>query len=180
MKALRYIVALSVMVFSYSTASAAGTPGSGVSIAPLKHELTVETGQTVSRTVRIMNTSDSAITLYPSVEDFVAGDDTGTPKFVKPENQVSETYSLSNWIHVDSSDSITLAKGETREVPFTVTAPAKSEPGGHYGAIFFSLGAPNQAQLSAVPRIGCLVLVNVPGNVTVHGDFKSFSVGTGT
>ena len=167
MRILRLLIAVGVLFFSYfSVASAAG-----ISISPLKQELTIETGQSTSKTIRITNTMTESITLYTSVEDFVAGDESGTPKFIKPQDESTTTYSLSNWIKLEN-ENVTLAPNETREVPFTVTVP-----GGHYGAIFFSPGVPGQAQLALVERIGVLILVNVPGDVVVNGNFKSFDVG---
>ena len=148
----------------------------GITISPLKHELTIEDGQSRSETIRVTNTSTGAATLYTSVEDFVAGDDSGKPKFIKPEDEVSATYSLSHWISLEN-ESITLAPGETREVRFSVKVPPKSEPGGHYGAIFFSLGSPDKTQVAVVQQIGVLLLVNVPGNVQVSGSFRELQIG---
>ena len=120
-----------------------------LSISPLKHEFTIEAGAEKSATVLVTNGTDAPITLYTSKEDFVAGDDTGTPMFIKLKDQVSETFSLANWIQIES-ENITLAKGESREIRFTIKVPKNSEPGGHYGAIFFSPGVPKDSQVSTV------------------------------
>jgi hypothetical protein len=66
--------------------------------------------------------------LYSSQEDFIAGDDTGTPKFVKPENQTNPEYSLSNWIKIED-ENVTLAPKESREIYFNVSVPKNAEPG---------------------------------------------------
>lgn len=112
---------LSVVLLSLSLVSIAHA---SLSISPLKHELTIEVGQSKSEIIKVTNNSDTPITLYTSKEDFIAGDDTGTPTFVKPQEQTSDVYSLSNWINIENGN-ITLAKNETREVRFTVNVPAK-------------------------------------------------------
>lgn len=170
MKSLRYLSALVLFVCSISFAHA------NLSISPLKHELTIEAGKEKSEIIKVTNNSDTPITLYTSKEDFIAGDDTGTPTFVKPQNQTSDVYSLSNWISIENAN-ITLAKGETREVRFSVKVPEKWEPGGHYGAIFFSPGAPSGAQVAVVQRLGVLILINVPGNIQIAGSMESFQIG---
>jgi len=147
-----------------------------LSISPLKHEFTIDAGTEKSATILISNITDSAVTLYTSKEDFVAGDDSGTPTFIKPKDQVSETYSLANWIKLEN-ENITLAKGESREIRFTVKVPKGSEPGGHYGAIFFSPGVPKDGQVAVVQRLGVLVLINVPGNIEVRGELSGFQIG---
>lgn len=112
---------LSAALFFISLVSIADA---SLSISPLKHELTIEADQSKSEIIKVTNNSDAPITLYTAKEDFVAGDDSGTPTFVKPQEQTSDVYSLSNWISIENGN-ITLAKGETREVRFTVKVPAK-------------------------------------------------------
>lgn len=170
MKPSRYLSALALFVSCVSFAHA------NLSISPLKHELTIEAGQQKSAIIKVTNNSDAPITLYTSKEDFISGDDTGTPTFVKPQNQTSDEYSLSNWVDIENAN-ITLAKGETREVRFTVKVPEKGEPGGHYGAIFFSPGAPSGVQVAVVQRLGVLILINVPGDIQIAGSLKSFEIG---
>ena len=170
MKALRFLSALALFVSCVSFAHA------NLSISPLKHELTIEAGKEKSEIIKVTNNSDKPITLYSSKEDFIAWDDTGTPTFVKPQNQTSDVYSLSNWITIENQN-LTLAKGETREVRFTVKVPANGEPGGHYGAIFFSPGAPSWAQVAVVQRLWVLLLINVPGNIQIAGSMESFKIG---
>lgn len=147
-----------------------------LSISPLKHELTIEAGKEKSEIIKVTNNSDAPVTLYTSKEDFIAGDDTGTPTFVKPQDQSTDAYALSNWIRLENGN-LTLAKGETREIRFTVKVPPKGEPGGHYGAIFFSPGTPSGAQVAVVQRLGVLILINVPGNIEIIGNLSGFQIG---
>ena len=52
-------------------------------ISPLKFEIQADPGQTVRKTLKITNNGSETVTLYGSKENFVAGDNTGTPKFVE-------------------------------------------------------------------------------------------------
>lgn len=167
---LRAAFALAIVSASASAHAA------GISISPLKFEYSIESGKETSGTVKITNDTGRAITLYTSKEDFVAGDDSGTPSFVKPQNQGSDEYALSNWISIEDKN-LTLAQGETREVRFKIKAPANAEPGGHYGAVFFS-PAPEKGQVAIVQRLGALVLVDVPGEAKVSGSLASFEAGS--
>lgn len=148
-----------------------------LSISPLKYEFTINTWETKTETIKVTNNDKTPITLYTSKEDFIAWDDSGTPTFVKPQDQKTEEYSLSNWI-TSQTDNLTLAPGETREVSFTVSVPKNWEPGWHYGAIFFSPGTPNSWQVAVVQRLWVLVLVNIPGNIRVAWDLSNFDLWT--
>lgn len=147
MKFLNRII-LSIVLFL----SIAHIGYANLSISPLKHEFTIEAGTKKDATILVTNGTGNPITLYTSKEDFIAGDDTGTPTFIKPKDQTSDTYSLANWIQLEN-ENITLAKGESREIRFTVNVPKNSEPGGHYGAIFFSPGVPKDGQVAIVQRL---------------------------
>lgn len=125
--------------------------------------------------IRITNNYDYSITLYSSTEDFIAGDDTGTPKFVKPEEQTTALYSLSNWIQIEDKN-VTLAPRESREIYFNISVPNNAEPGWHYAAVFFSPGTPAGAQVAVVQRLWVLVLVNVPGEVHIEWNLNSFKI----
>ncbi|MEA3386866.1 MAG: DUF916 domain-containing protein [Patescibacteria group bacterium] len=118
------------------------TTQANISISPLKHEITIENGESGSKVIKVTNNQNSSITLYTSTEDFIAGDDSGSPTFVKPEDQAYPELSLANWIEIEDKN-ITLSPGETREVRFSINVPENGEPGGHYGAIFFSPGVPS-------------------------------------
>jgi P pilus assembly chaperone PapD len=100
----------------------------GLSISPLKFEITGAPSTTRSDVIRVTNDTDGPITLYTSKEDFVSGDETGRPKFIASKDQTTDTYSLANWIRLEN-ENLTLAKGETREVRFSVNVPANAEPG---------------------------------------------------
>lgn len=146
-----------------------------LSISPLKHELTIENWKQKSETIKVTNNEKTAITLYTSKEDFVAWDDSWTPSFIKPQDQKTDLYSLSNWIAIENNN-VTLAPGETREIRFSVKVPANWEPGWHYWAIFFSPGAPSGAQVAVVQRLWVLILINVPGDIKISWDLTGFDV----
>jgi len=93
-----------------------------VAISPLKHELTVKQWKTVTKKIKITNEWKNPITLYTSTEDFISWDNSGKPKFIKPEDQESPEISLANWIEIEDKN-ITLAVWETREINFKITVP---------------------------------------------------------
>lgn len=145
-----------------------------ISISPLKHEITIEKWQSDIKTIKIKNDWDTAVTLYSAKEDFIAGDDSGFPRFIKPEDLPNPELSLTNWIELEN-ESITLAAGESKQVRFTVNVPQTSEPGGHYWVIFFGPEAEEWAQVSVIQRLWVLLLIDVPGEVKIAWEFTELS-----
>ncbi len=169
MKKILFIFAFISLLFSPNFTFAS------LSISPLKFEFDITSSASTKEKIKVTNTWDTPITLYSSKEDFIAWDDTGTPQFVKPENQTNAEYSLSNWITIED-ENITLAPKESREVYFSVKVPQNAEPGWHYAAVFFSPGAPAWAQVAVVQRLWVLILVNVPGEVQIEGNLNTFKI----
>lgn len=146
-----------------------------LSISPLKHELSLNPGQTQTVSIKVTNNEQTPVTIYTSREDFTTSDDTWTPKFIKPQDQTSDTFSLSNWINIEN-DNITLSPWETREIRAKVTVPANWEPGWHYWAVFFSMAWANKAQISVVQRYWVLMLVNVAWDIQINWWLNWFSI----
>lgn len=161
---------IAIFLTSFSLQSLAS-----LSISPLKYEFEINQKNSLTQKIKVTNTDDTPITLYSSKEDFVAGDDAWNPKFIKPQDQLHWEFSLSNWIQVEDQN-ITLAPKESREVTFHIAVPANAEPGGHYGAIFFSPGTPSGVWSPVVQRLGVLILVNVPWEIQVVWEVKSFQI----
>ena len=146
-----------------------------ISISPLKHELEIEQWNQEVKTIKITNESESPITLYTSSEDFTAWDETGQPKFLKPEDQEFPELSLSNWIELNEKN-ITLSPFETKEVSFTIKVPKNWEPWGHYWAVFFSPGIQNWVEVGFSKRIWVLVLINVPWDTLISGSLENLEI----
>lgn len=165
----RIILSVFLLVISFDLVNA------NLSISPIKHELSIEENSSQSEIIKIKNSGNSTITLYSSIEDFIAGDDSWTPKFVKKEDMQNPSLSLTNWIEIEN-ETITLAPNETKEIRFNVNIPNWAEPGWHYWAIFFSPWVPSDTQVAVVQRIWVLVLIDVPWEVVVDWDFESLKV----
>ena len=164
-----FLILLLSLVFTFNSAFAS------LSISPLRFEFEIQEWNSIKETIRVTNRWDTSITLYTTSEDFVAGDDSWTPRFVKPWDNDSRDYSLSNWIKTPQTN-ITLAPWETREIPFSIEVPERAEPGWHYAALFFSPGTPSGAQVAVVQRLWVLMLVDVPWEVKIEGNLKEFNI----
>lgn len=164
----KYILSFFILFFSFPIAFA------DISISPLKHEINIEKWESLSKIIKVKNDGNEAITLYSSKEDFIAWNDSGFPHFIKPEDLENPELSLTHWIEIEN-ESITLAAGESKEVKFNITVPENSDPGGHYWVIFFGPEAQQWAQLSVIQRLWVLLLINVPWEVIIEGEFTEIT-----
>lgn len=143
----------------------------GITISPPKFEFSVDPGKSVQGTVKLINNDAEDLILESDVQDFIAGNETGQPQFINPEENDS-SISLGRWVEISTGAIVVPANGEL-EIGFKITIPQSAEPGGHYGSIFFSPPI-SEGQVAVVQKIGSLVLVRVSGEVKETGHLETF------
>ena len=160
-----------VVLFLFSNIAEATT---GLTIQPIKISETVNLGASSSGFISLTNASGEAINVSLEVEDFVPTAGTSNISFV---GRAEGNTTVRDWITVDSPSSFVFEKGESRDVPYKITAPVNAEPGGHFGVIFFKATEIKQGgQLKIGTRVGVLVFITIPGNQLQKGkilDFKA-------
>ena len=132
---------------------------SAIVITPPRLELVGDPGQTITGEIKVTNDSTSGVTYYTQVENFEAGDETGNPQFVTAREV------LATWVNV--SPSVYIAGGELKSIPFSITIPRNTEPGGYFASIFVRTTPPpqNGGEVSIGARLGSLLLLRVNGEI---------------
>ncbi len=161
-----------VVLFGLNFAKAAVEPVE-LKISPVTFKFQVEKAGKISEKIYLTNPNDFELKIKSEVEDFLQGDEEGTPRFIP---QGTEKTTLSSWVKVGLSEFV-LAPFETKEIPFEINAPKDAEPGGHYAAIFFKTVPEEEEETTRIgisSRVGALVLVSVPGDVSQTGEIVEF------
>lgn len=178
-------VLIGTVVFSgFSQARAAEEEVNGVIISPPLIEKQADPGSIFSDSIKVTNpntTADLLVTV--NVEDFMAKGEDGQQTFIDPAENNS-SFSLGKWITV-SEKSFTLKANESKTVNYSINIPKDFEPGGHYGVIFFSPKLASGATagsnaVTAIPKIGALILFTIPGAISYNGQISTFEAGKKT
>ncbi len=141
-----------------------------LTISPLKMEFSVDPGDIINSQFILINEERETKTVYSSFQNFEAGDETGSPKFL------SEETDLATWIECPSE--VTLKPNEQKLIPFRIKIPEDAEPGGHFAAIFWGTIPPKTEGRSTVAigsKLGILVLLKVSGDITEQGELLEFN-----
>ena len=150
---------------------AAIQPASALTISPVIIEFDVNPGETVVGTIKLKNESQNQETYYAQVQDFVAGDEAGTPSFIGK----AKTRSLVDWTSFDKKN-ITLGEGDSDLVIYRIHVPKDASPGGYFGGLLFSSSQVGAEGVGAVAMTGPLVLLRVAGNIVERGNLISYDV----
>lgn len=165
---------------SFAQSTAPTADATSLTITPPFFELNVSPGDSWSSSIRVVNTNPSDLQVHAVVMGFAASDDQGHGNFVPLADLAGNEDALANWVTV-SSPSVTVPRGGSADVPFSISVPQDAAPGGHYGAILIGTGSPvPQAGISQVgvsSFISALIFVDVAGNVNESAQIREFSTG---
>jgi uncharacterized repeat protein (TIGR01451 family) len=146
----------------------------GLTIQPIKISQTLKPGSTVTGTIKLSNASTDDVTLDIAVEDFIPTAGTETFQFV---GRAPGVTTVRDWITINSPLHIIFKKGEVKEVPYTIVAPASAEPGDHFGVLFFKATKIDDtaSSIQVGTQVGVLVFVTIPGDFQQKGQITDFT-----
>jgi hypothetical protein len=143
------------------TTNNATNNANSLKISPLRTDITVTAGQTGTVKVRITNLTSAPIILKAIENDFVAGDEKGTPALILDENSYAPSHSLKRFMVPVST--VTISPSATQEVVVTVRVPKTAQAGGYFGAIRFAPASATGQALDVASSVTSLILLTVPG-----------------
>ena len=145
----------------------------GLEISPALVELNAARGNTYTIKLNVTNVTASDLVYSTSVDDFNAKDETGTPRILT-DSDLPPNASIKSWVSTLSTFSLRSRQSQT--VTAQVKIPDNAEPGGHYGVLRFSGGAPelDQTGVGLSASAGVLILIRVDGLITEKANIASF------
>jgi hypothetical protein len=133
-------------------------------ISPLRTDLSIAPGKSGKVSMKVTNLTKAPMTIHPIENDFVAGDEKGTPALILDENKFAPTHSLKHFMA--PLKDVTIPAGAIQDIPLEIDVPASAKAGGYYGAVRF---APTSGDSSGSVNLNAsaasLVLLTVPGPV---------------
>ena len=167
MKSSKHIFGAILLLVCFSV----GIPSANaLTISPVKIEVTGDPGQTLRGELELLNEQAGTKTFFSSFENFEPSGDTGAPKFVGPDS------GLATWLVTEAS--VAVATGETVKVPYTITIPPNTEPGGYFAAIFWGEQDPATQVAGEVAiggKLGVLILLRVAGDIVEDAGVSDFN-----
>lgn len=179
--ALVATLALSGSAYTYAVTTEATNPTSSTNsvntlkVSPVRTDVTIEPGSSKVIETIITNLTDETIVVDTLENDFVAGDERGTPSLVLDEGEYAPTRSLKRFI--EPVGEVTVPANESVPVKVTVTVPADAKAGGYFGSVRF---APTQTsgdgQVNLSASVASIILLTVPGNLVEKATMTDFKV----
>lgn len=154
--------------------------GSGLSVSPVRSDLTINPGESKTITVSIKNVTAATTEYQALINDFVVakGNELGQPALILDDDKYAPSHSLKRYIA--KLDSVIVAPGETKNVKVTVAIPKDATAGGYYGAVRFVPKSEVDGQnITLSASVGSIILAKVSGDIKEDMVISSFDVRQG-
>lgn len=160
-----------VLAVTNSTTNNANT----LKISPVRTDITIDPGKTKTVKMKVTNLTNSPMTVRPIENDFVAGDEKGTPALILDENKYAPTHSLKRFMV--PLKNVTIPASASKDVPLTINIPANAKPGGYYGAVRFApLSGNDSKSVNLNASAASIVLLTVSGDAVEQLDMTNFDI----
>lgn len=153
------------------TTSAQSTEAERITLSPSSTSRTVDAGQTVSGSMKVVNDGDVAYGFNVYARPYAVSNELYDPDFTK---QAANT-NVYKWVQF-AQTSYTINPGQTIDVKYTLRVPVDAAPGGHYGVLFAET---NEQGLEGTgvarkKRVGNLLYITVNGSYKTEGEIQEF------
>ncbi|WP_260763277.1 DUF916 domain-containing protein [Candidatus Mycosynbacter amalyticus] len=170
MVVLAAFVAASVQV-QHAHAATANT----LKVSPVRSDIELKPGESKTIKMVVTNLTGAQIDVKPLANDFVSGDERGTPALILDADKYAGSHSLKRFMAPLANFSIPAKKTQVVEVTFN--APRDAKPGGYFGAVRFAPTTPDSGgQVNLSASVASIVLATVPGNVTQNLTLTNFDL----
>lgn len=166
---------LYVLLAPFARAETVNDSTNTLKITPVRTDIEVAPGESKVIETTVTNMTDAPITVRPVSNDFVAGDEWGTPALILEEDEYAPTHSLKRFMSPLSDIQIEPGKAETVEV--TISVPEDAQAGGYFGAVRFAPTSPDEGgQVNLSASAASLILLTVPGDLVESLAMTNFDI----
>lgn len=147
-------------------------------VSPVRNDVEVPAGTSRKVQMVITNLTKASITVKPVLNDFIAGDERGTPALILDEDKFAPTHSLKRFMK--PLPNITIEPNKARTVDVVINVPKDAQAGGYFGAVRFAPTSPDGGgQVNLSGSVASLILLRVPGPAVEKLDMTEFNIQQG-
>lgn len=174
--ALAFVASLIILASMHSlSVSAADATANTLKVAPVRSDVEIKPGETKTVQVTITNLTGSQIRVRPIANDFIAGDERGTPALILDVDKFAPTHSLKRFMKPMADVSIPAKQAKVVDV--VISVPKDAQAGGYFGAVRFAPTTPDGGgQVNLSGSVASLILMTVPGPATEHLNLTNFDI----
>ena len=174
-------LALSIFIESPSYAQSSKAPNGTANVlkvSPVRSDIEIAAGTSKKVQMTLTNLTNKSITVKPLQNDFIAGDERGTPALILDEEKFAPTHSLKRFMK--PLPNITIEPNKMRAIEVMISVPKGTQAGGYFGAVRFAPTTPDGGgQVNLSGSVASLILLTVPGPAVEKLTMTDFNIQQG-
>jgi hypothetical protein len=178
MLAIALPVAIVLLASPSSYAQSTGTANNSANtlkVSPVRTDIEILPGESKTVPVTVTNLTNAPVSVASITNDFVAGDDRGTPALILDADKFAPSHSLKRFM-TPLAD-MTIPAKQAKTVNVMIRVPATAQAGGYFGAIRFAPSDPDSGgQVNLSASVASLILLTVPGDTVEKISLESFDI----
>jgi len=168
-------VAIALMASPRAFAEQVNNSTNTLKVSPVRRDVEIKPGESKTVQMTVSNLTADAITVRPIENDFIAGDERGTPSLILDENKYAPTHSLKRFMKPLTD--VTIPAKASKTIGVVISVPKDAQAGGYFGAVRFAPTSANGGgQVNLSTSVASLVLMTVPGATVEKLAMTDFSV----
>jgi hypothetical protein len=173
--AIAAVMVATSLVGSKAFAETVNDTTSTLKVTPVRRDVEIKPGESKTVKMTVTNLTTEAIAVRPIENDFVAGDERGTPALILDEDKYAPTHSLKRFM--SPLPEVTIPAKQAKTIDVVITVPKSAQPGGYFGAVRFApSSSTNGGQVNLNASVASLVLMTVPGKAVEKLALTDFNV----
>lgn len=161
-----------------SSPANAQTTANTLKVSPVRTDIQIEAGKSAEVPITVTNLTSAEILVAPIENDFIQGDENGTPSIILDAKEYAPTHSLKRFM-VPLTNVKVPANGSAT-VKVIIKVPKDAQAGGYFGALRFAPTTPDSGgQVNLSASVASLILLTVPGPVTEQLNLTNFTLQQG-
>lgn len=176
--AVGFAVTVAAFFITTPTSAAQSKSANTLKVSPVRSDIEVPAGTRKVVQATVTNLADTPVRVTPVANDFIAGDERGTPALMLEEGQYAPTHSLKRFMSPLAP--VTIPPKGSKTINVVVTVPVNAQAGGYFGAVRFMPTDPDEGgQVNLSPSVASLILLKVPGAIVEDLKVTTFAVQKG-
>lgn len=177
-RAVMAVVVAALSLAFVQTYAASAAAANTLKVSPVRSDVEVKPGESKTVKVLVTNLTDQEVSVKPTVNDFVAGDERGAPALVLDADKFAPSHSLKRFM--SPIESITIPAKKSVAVEATINVPKTAKAGGYFGAVRFAPTTPDSGgQVNLSASVASIILATVPGDMTEKLTLTDFDINQG-
>lgn len=169
--AVAFSMIFSPQVFAQTVKNSANV----LKVSPVRSDIEIKAGETKKIQTTVTNLTKVPITVKPVANDFIAGDERGTPAIILDADKFAPTHSLKRFMKPLAD--VAIPAGKAKIVEVLISVPKDAQPGGYFGAVRFAPTSPDSGgQVNLSGSVASLLLLTVPGDAVEKLQLTDFTV----